>query len=175
MPGNKPDFNLYWRIGPVAMVDVSTPAYPSAVAMVAFDRLPHILDGLGRWSARRNRNRTILYARRNRHNPHSTEFMHHAIMGKVLVDHRNGDGLDNRDENLRRCSVQQNNQNRRRRSDNTSGFRGVCRRDGRWRVKIQNDILGYFDSAEEAARVYDVAASARYGEFARLNFPGETS
>lgn len=58
-----------------------------------------------------------------------------------------------------------------------SGFRGVRlhRKTGRWHARIhvngQARSLGYFATAEEAARAYDVAAKERGGVCLRLNFP----
>lgn len=95
------------------------------------------------------------------------------------VDHENGNGLDNRRENLRLVTHAQNSQNARLRADNTSGFRGVGwhQRKGLWQARISIDsklrTLGYFADKDSAARAYDEAARQHYGEFARLNFPKE--
>lgn len=98
--------------------------------------------------------------------------------GRVFVDHINGNTLDNRRENLRLCSNQQNQWNSRRRSDNTTGFKGVC--DSRRvanpfaaRIKVQGKtrFLGMFPTAISAAKAYDAAAIEAFGEFANVNFP----
>ncbi len=104
--------------------------------------------------------------------------MHREITNaeaKESVDHIDGDGLNNRRENLRRCSQQQNCANRGPSRNNTSGFKGVSWQKGKWRVGIKiayrRIYLGSFDDIGEAARAYDDAARRLYGEFARLNFP----
>jgi hypothetical protein len=91
------------------------------------------------------------------------------------VDHRNGDGLDNRRENLRLATPAQNNRNVKISQLNTSGFKGVSwrKRDHRWRAQIQFNghvkHLGHFQIKEEAAAIYDKAARELFGEFARPN------
>lgn len=117
------------------------------------------------------------YARRHRParegGPHS---LHSFLTGWPLVDHINGDGLDNRRANLRPATPSQNSANRGPASNNTSGYKGVSlyRRTGRWRASVGIDgaqhHLGYFTEPIDAARAYDAAALHHFGEFARLNF-----
>lgn len=109
----------------------------------------------------------------------TTQKLHTFLTEWRQVDHRNGDGLDNRRANLREANRTQNNANARRRVDNTSGFKGVTfdARINRWSARIhvnnQRRSLGYHATAEEAARAYDAAAHEAFGEFARPNFPME--
>ena len=137
------------------------------------------LVGIGSWYASPSK-RTV-YARhstRRQGQVYSTG-MHNVILGGVGIDHVNGNGLDNRRVNLRRATDGENNRNRRRRTDNTSGYKGVSlhTRIGRFQAYItsggRRQHLGYFDDLIEAARAYDAAAIETFGEFARLNFPKE--
>jgi len=99
---------------------------------------------------------------------------------KVVADHRNGNGLDNRRSNLRVATYQENSWNARGKG-NKHGFIGVVwhARDRRWKANIRYNYrrrgLGTFYSAEDAARAYDRAALKLHGKFARLNFPDEAS
>lgn len=96
--------------------------------------------------------------------------LHKAVTGKANVDHENRNGLDNRRANLREASQSLNVVNYGRR--NKTGYRGVRRqRQGTFQASIQDDGLGTFATAEEAARAFDREAKNRYGEFAVLNFP----
>lgn len=106
--------------------------------------------------------------------------MHRAILRPAYgseVDHVNGNGLDNRRDNLRACVRTQNNGNRRLSGLNASGYRGVSwdARNDRWRADIRAfgvaRNLGRFTDAAQAARAYDAAARDMFGEFARPNFP----
>lgn len=108
--------------------------------------------------------------------------MHRFVFGLVTgyldVDHRNGNTLDNRKENLRVATHQDNMRNRK--VNSKRGYKGVsyCNRDKlikKWRAYIQIKgkfrNLGYFMTAEEGAKAYDIAAKEYYKDFARLNFP----
>jgi len=105
--------------------------------------------------------------------------MHRVIMNApddAVVDHINGDSLDNRRCNLRICTTQENVRNRRTRAA-SSGFKGVSlhSQSRLWRAAIHIDAkqitLGYFKDAVDAAHAYDDAAREYFGSFARLNFP----
>jgi hypothetical protein len=103
--------------------------------------------------------------------------MHREILGVgkgTLVDHRNGNGLDNTRANLRPCSRSGNMQNMKTHKDNKSGYKGVRRDRGKWLATIRVNgkvvFLGRFDLVTDAARAYDTAATKHFGEFARTNF-----
>lgn len=104
-------------------------------------------------------------------------YLHRLIMPNSLeVDHRNGNGLDNRRENLRPATHKQNLANQRPQIGRSSRFKGVCWRSGRskWQAYIKlagekQRHLGYFDDEVEAAKAYNSAAVEAWGEFARPN------
>jgi hypothetical protein len=91
------------------------------------------------------------------------------------IDHKNHNTLDNRRENLRRCTHRQNLFNQKKPSNNTSGFKGVYldKRRNKWRASIMVNnktvFLGHYLTATKAAQAYDVAAKKFYGEFAHFN------
>jgi hypothetical protein len=110
-------------------------------------------------------------------------YLHREIMtapkGRI-VDHKNGDSLDNRRANLRIATHAQNSSNKRKtRTKTTSRFIGVSyeKSQNRWAVKIKHKgkshWIGGFKSEIEAAKARDSAAKKYHGEFARLNFPEE--
>lgn len=90
------------------------------------------------------------------------------------IDHRDGDRANNRWKNLRIATSSQNSMNSVRRSDNTSGYRGVVfdRRRNHWVAEILADgsrhYLGSFPTAEAAAAAYAEAAVRIHGKFANL-------
>ena len=105
--------------------------------------------------------------------------MHREIMKApkgLIVDHKNGNSLDNRRPNLRLGTQSQNMQNRAKKKGTTSRFVGVCydKRDRKWIARIRTDgkvkCLGSHSNEIEAAKAYDAAAKKYHGEFAKLNF-----
>jgi hypothetical protein len=106
--------------------------------------------------------------------------MHREIMNHPeghVVDHKNGDGLDNRRSNLRKATKAQNMHNRRKRKNTSSKYIGVSfhKTYKAWVSQIVHEgkrrWIGKFESEIEAARAFDEAAEKYHGEFARLNFP----
>jgi len=91
-------------------------------------------------------------------------YLHHAIMGisnkKLEIDHINGNGLDNRRENLRFVTIRINQQNqyRHRGANKKSPGTVYIRRRNKWKssIKIMGKImhLGYFNTEQEAADKY---------------------
>jgi hypothetical protein len=105
--------------------------------------------------------------------------MHRLIMGvtdsKVHIDHFNHNKLDNRKENLRIATQQQNQFNKKPKENSSSKYKGVtwCKSRKKWFSMIQingkQKNLGGFDSEIEAAQAYNLKAKELFGEFAYLN------
>jgi hypothetical protein len=105
--------------------------------------------------------------------------MHRQIIGDEcvgrLIDHREGNGLDNRRSNLRVCNKLENSVNRGTNKNNSSGYKGIIRTPkGRWQARIMisgtSFYLGTFDTPELAALEYDRVSVKEHGEFAYTNF-----
>jgi len=103
--------------------------------------------------------------------------LQHVVWGeKVLLDHINRDRLDCRKDNLRPCSMTENNRNQGLSSSNSSGYIGVAwhKQTRKWRAYIKTngkqEYLGLFAGLVEAAHARDRRASELFGEFAVLNF-----
>ena len=98
-------------------------------------------------------------------------FMTGSFIG--ILDHRDGDGLNNSWENLRPTNAKLNCANAKIRRDNSSGFKGVTwdKRSRKWHARIGGGVnrksLGYFSAAEDARKAYVTAAKNAYGDFAR--------
>src|ERR1700733_9852189 len=111
--------------------------------------------------------------------------LHRYVMGvddpAVKVDHRDGNTLDCRRQNLRVATSKQNSHNMRKKTNKTSSkYKGVyfhktqpgCKK---WQVNIcvegRRSFVGVFETEEEAARAYDEVAREAFGAFACVNFP----
>lgn len=122
---------------------------------------------------------TYVHAWNNR----QSVYMHRLIVGagpRELVDHSDGDGLNNQRWNLRTANPNQSQDNRgKQRNGRTSQYKGVFwdKSRNRWAATIHHEhrtrALGRYQAEEDAARAYDEAAIALFGSFARLNFPTE--
>lgn len=102
-----------------------------------------------------------------------TILMHALISGSTLTDHKDGNGLNNRRENLRPANRSLNAVNSKIRAGKTSKFRGVLWDKSRckWAAYIKIDgktkNLGRFDSEIVAAEKYRMEAIKQYGEFVK--------
>lgn len=103
-------------------------------------------------------------------------YMHREIVQApegMIVDHINGNTLDNRKDNLRVCTISENAHNSKKPVNNTSGYKGVhyYKSRNKYTAKIMVNRkeynLGYFNTAEEASAAYRAAAKIYHGEFAR--------
>ena len=133
-----------------------------------------------KWHAMTDRKRPgKWYAATGIHRSSSTRriYLHRFLMqppAGLDVDHRDGDGLNNVRSNLRVSTRSQNIANSRGRF-NPTGYRGVYKKKTRYFASVKDGkrtiYLGTFDCPIEAAKVRDVEALRRFGEFAVLNFP----
>ncbi len=119
-----------------------------------------------------------------RYENHYATYLHREILGLKkgdgkMVDHANGDGLDNRRNNLRVCTRSENARNRRKwvLKAKQSKYKGVSiipnPKSPKFGVAVmvdgKNKHFGCFESEIEAAKKYNEIASKFYGKFAKLN------
>lgn len=93
-----------------------------------------------------------------------------------LIDHINGNKLDNRLENLRSCNKSENGINSQKRIGNfTSIFKGVSfdKSRNKWSSEIhflgKKIYIGRFENENDAALAYNEKAISIFGDFAVLN------
>lgn len=110
-----------------------------------------------------------------------TIYMHRLVAGTpagLQTDHINGDTFDNRRENLRVCSVSQNQANKKKQVQKaaaSSKYKGVSWNSfsGKWQAYLfdgdKQKFLGRFPTQNVAALIYNMHAKALFGDFARLN------
>jgi hypothetical protein len=104
--------------------------------------------------------------------------LHRLLLGAssgVVVDHIDGNGLNNKRSNLRLCSNKENVRYQTLSKMNTSGYKGVSihkqTQKYRAQIRVNNRLmhLGLYTTKEEAAEAYNNAAIVHFGPFAKLN------
>lgn len=103
-------------------------------------------------------------------------YLHRFLIGPKpgeKVDHRDRNGLNNCRDNLRICTMSQNQGNRGKNHNNKFGFKGIHPHHKKWIASMSSGgksfYIGLFDSPEEAAKAYDSEAELKWGEFAMTN------
>jgi hypothetical protein len=102
-------------------------------------------------------------------------FYVHGVWPKEEVDHRDGDGINNKLSNLREANSSQNKMNRRPRPETKVGLKGVYlhkENPPQYRARIKSadgkvHHLGLFPTAEEAHAAYAAASHKYHGEYGR--------
>jgi hypothetical protein len=114
------------------------------------------------------------------HTGTTTVTMHRIVMNNPdgIIDHIDGNCLDNRKTNLRVVTYSQNRRNSAKQINTKCKYRGVYERNdyfGKYRAQIRFEgkiiNLGTFVCPKEAAMAYDKKAREVYGDFATTNFP----
>ena len=145
------DGHLYWRVKPCRR------------------------DPAGMKAGFRDLKRGYVVVTRNRKHyyAHQVVFlMHHGVIPPE-IDHINGDRADNRIENLRAVTRSQNQYNKDKCRNKTSGHRGVSwhKPTNKWAVRIslnnRNKSMGYYDDLELAAFIAEEARLKYYGQYAK--------
>jgi len=150
------------------------------VMLVDADDLPLVSGFSWHWVSRTAGGNVVKYAEttKKKNKIKFQALAHRLVMSPdpgFVVDHINGNGLDNRRGNLRICRQGENARNRRHSIKRRSCFKGVAIRadTGKWRARIMVDRheinLGCFDTAIDAAAAYNAAALKYFGIFAHLN------
>jgi len=106
-------------------------------------------------------------------------FMHRFISGEIesgkQIDHKDRNGWNNMEINIRICTQHENARNKAPVKNKTSIYKGVQKRLNRWITRISINgkptHIGSFLTEIEAAKAYDRVAFDNWGEFAYLNFP----
>ena len=97
------------------------------------------------------------------------------LQNKTYVDHKDNNKLNNHMNNLRWCTIAENNRNQTKQANKSSKYKGVSwnKRNKKWRACIKHNRkmihIGLFKDEKDAARAYDTKAKELFGKFAKLN------
>jgi hypothetical protein len=128
--------------------------------------------GLGKFYAIRG------FSKSKKSNIKGSISMHRQLMKPekgYVIDHLDGNTLNNQKNNLRICTNSQNLMNRNKTVKNLSGYKGVSydKKMNKFRAQIvcnrKRHYLGLYVNPVDAAYVYNQAAIKLHGEFAKLN------
>lgn len=160
--------NEYIEHDDYILLDISTPKYPNTFTKIDKINLDKVLSrtnskGKARWMVYDSS-----YGRWGKYvtDTNRSTKLHRFVMDlndpELIVDHLNGDTLDNRINNLKVITRSENNKNMRKHINNSSGYTGVSFKEGLWSATIQLNnnkfYLGGFDTKEEANIAYRAAA-----------------
>lgn len=148
------------------------PVTETEFAIVDLDCVPQLFDVNVKWCLS---GKKYAHARRS---CYGNVLMHRLICNEALVDHINGDTLDNRRANLRYSDKQRNSLNRPLDKNNATGFKGVSqiKKSGKYRASLfvgKAVHIGTYATAKEAALAYDKAMYEWAGTYGTYNFPEE--
>lgn len=132
------------------------------------------------WALRTTNGKKIKYAASDvfTRGERCTLLLHRVLLqprADQYIDHINHNGLDDQRHNLRVCTMSQNQGNRRKQSNNTSGYKGVHWHTQRqkWcasiKINYRSHSLGLWSDPWRAAQAYNRAALEAWGEFALIN------
>lgn len=158
----------------VALVPISNGALHAVIDVADIP----LVEGR-RWGRTRAKGKCYAICRENTPDGRRVNvFMHRLILQPQrysMVDHRDGDGLNNRRSNLRQCSHAENMRNTFVRTSNKTGYKGVWEHGAGFYASIQKGKhkkrIGPFSTPELAAAAYAGAATILFGEFARFDLP----
>ena len=153
-------------------ISLSNHPHPALVDDDIFELVSHL-----RWRLRGNRGERCGHVVTTA--GATLEYLHHRVLTPppdMVIDHRNGDPLDNRRANLRVASHQQNAWNRAPQRGRSSPYGGVSKIGDTYYARIKGNgvlyHLGVFADEKDAAMAVDRAVITLHGEFARLNIVG---
>ena len=160
------------------ILKLNTRKYPDKICLVDDEYYDILLKF--KWHPHKDRNNNFYVAARINN---KIMMLHRFIImltetniDKLLIDHKDRNGLNNQKENLRVCSNSQNKQNAVKQNikNGTSKYKGVSVRPyNKFTASIKlcgkTKYIGYFDSEIEAAVAYNYKAIELFGEFACLN------